>query len=1089
MPPSGLPSSPAPPSRSRELWQRVRRGFRWFRILALLTVLALAGFLYYWHQTGLPDFVKNALLEALRHRGLDLQFQSLHFRWDRGLIAREVTFGRDQLLAGPLLRADEVQIVPDAGAALRGQLQINLLRLQNGRVLWRFGAGQPALPPLEISGLQTELLIRENVWELQHLSGQFAGADFRIHGVISNALAFSRQWAEAQTPATSGPSAAARAHLWMRDFARALTNYHFAGPCNAELNFQLDALHWEAARLELRLAAEDVQTPWGAGRHLKARIHRQSNATAPSNALADLEITAHTMSNHWGRLEAVTLTAQMPITPAAWWQTNLHATLQAGQLLTQPLQAGEVKVTLEISPLQTNFFWQSLSLQTAWATSGPVQLRARSPTPALLTPTAWQLDVKAAALSVPAAGRAGQSQFSAAVALDAAWPPFARQVQGQGKIEAWEIGNSATGQLALVEWNANLTTNLVAAWTNTLLSLWQRAAGVSLDWRLTLATSRLDQLNVAFLENHGSWTAPLLTVSNLQARLGSGRLSLAGQFNAERRVLQAHLQSACDPRDVAVLLPPSWQSQMSEIRWDRPPHLELSLLTTLPDWPNPPTNALANLLPLTRGRISIQSDGAQFRQLALDNLLIEAEWDGQRLRAPRVEINAGECTLQAGLLLAPEGEIETEINWKGTPDPLLPLLSKTTLRTLSLWQWQAPPHLQLRLTGNWHQPDSWQATGELQTARFSFRDVAIEALQTRFAYASNVLTFYAPRVLRPEGEARARKVEADFNSQMVFLSEARGTVDPMAVAQAIGPHVVKTLAPYRFGNPVKAEVSGDIPMHGELGARVAFQLAGSPFAWWRFHASNVTASVLWRDESVTITNLWADFYGGRLRGDIALDFSSTNDTEMQLRFSLSQVQFAGLMADISDRTNRVEGLITGHLNAQARASDWKSWNGFGNVALTDGLIWEIPIFGLFSPVLNAISPGLGNSRAREAYASFVIQDSVIRTDDLVIQAAGYNLKYRGTVNFDYEVNARVEAELLRETKMFGPALSLLFKPFTKLFEYRVTGTLAQPKTKPVYIPSFLMKLLTPIRSLRELFHSENEPPPTTPLPAAPPEKP
>ena len=40
--------------------------------------------------------------------------------------------------------------------------------------------------------------------------------------------------------------------------------------------------------------------------------------------------------------------------------------------------------------------------------------------------------------------------------------------------------------------------------------------------------------------------------------------------------------------------------------------------------------------------------------------------------------------------------------------------------------------------------------------------------------------------------------------------------------------------------------------------------------------------------------------------------------------------------------------------------------GFGDLVLRDGVIWDIPIFGIFSPVFNAISPGFFATEANEA---------------------------------------------------------------------------------------------------------------------------
>jgi hypothetical protein len=140
------------------------------------------------------------------------------------------------------------------------------------------------------------------------------------------------------------------------------------------------------------------------------------------------------------------------------------------------------------------------------------------------------------------------------------------------------------------------------------------------------------------------------------------------------------------------------------------------------------------------------------------------------------------------------------------------------------------------------------------------------------------------------------------------------------------------------------------------------------------------------------------------------------------------------------------------------------------VDLHDGLIWDIPAFGAFTPVLNAISPGLGNSRASAGIGTFMISNSVVRSDDLEIRTQGTRLQYRGTVDFDGRINARLVAELLRDVWFVGPIISTVFGPVSKLFEYKVTGLLSQPKTEPVFfVPKIVLLPFHPLRSLRELF--------------------
>jgi len=177
-----------------------------------------------------------------------------------------------------------------------------------------------------------------------------------------------------------------------------------------------------------------------------------------------------------------------------------------------------------------------------------------------------------------------------------------------------------------------------------------------------------------------------------------------------------------------------------------------------------------------------------------------------------------------------------------------------------------------------------------------------------------------------------------------------------------------------------------------------------------------------------------------------------------------------LMADLYAPTNNLDGRFNLNLVVtDADTVDPLSWNGFGHVQLRDGLIWDIPIFGVLSSPLDAVVPGLGHSRVAKASARFVIDHSVIRSDDLEMRAPTMRLQYHGTVDFSGQVKARVTAEPLRDTPLIGPIMNLTFRPMAKLLEYKVSGHLAEPTLEPVYIPKFLLLPLNPLRSLEELL--------------------
>ena len=105
---------------------------------------------------------------------------------------------------------------------------------------------------------------------------------------------------------------------------------------------------------------------------------------------------------------------------------------------------------------------------------------------------------------------------------------------------------------------------------------------------------------------------------------------------------------------------------------------------------------------------------------------------------------------------------------------------------------------------------------------------------------------------------------------------------------------------------------------------------------------------------------------------VAFDFNVDPGTDISFDSAVTNADLHAMMMDLGAVTNRLEGMLSGHLNiTHANSDDWKSWFGNGDVNLRDGLIWDIPIFGRFSPVLHKLGRGLGE---RSPTASGTIVD-------------------------------------------------------------------------------------------------------------------
>ena len=88
----------------------------------------------------------------------------------------------------------------------------------------------------------------------------------------------------------------------------------------------------------------------------------------------------------------------------------------------------------------------------------------------------------------------------------------------------------------------------------------------------------------------------------------------------------------------------------------------------------------------------------------------------------------------------------------------------------------------------------------------------------------------------------------------------------MVVARAIGAKIGRAIQPYTFSNPPTAHVEGIIPMHGEEGADLRFQLEGGPFHWWKFNTPWIRGVVHWKGLSLALKDVQAKFYRGEAVG-------------------------------------------------------------------------------------------------------------------------------------------------------------------------------------------------------------------------------
>ncbi len=1025
----------------RKFWRALRLLFRWGRITVWLLLLAALVSFIYLNQAGLPDFLKTRLRTELRAHGADLQFERLRLRWYRGIVADTVTLGAAGQPDGPRLQLGEVALRLNRSALRQFQLRIDALGIRQGHLLLPLNESNQPPADVALENISTELrFLPGDRWELDDFEATLLDARIRISGTLTNATAL-RHSRPAGAPAT-GPALSAVWKSQLRSFVAVWKDIHFAAPPDLRLAFRGDARDPAGFVAEFKCHAVDARTPYGQldDLLLTAQLNQPLATNGWFNTSARLVIA--NAQTKWGQARQAHLAARwsQPVTKAQPTRVSWEVSIRDGRTprascLSAQLSALTTEILGPSPGWETDIRLSALDLKTDWGQSHTNSLSARV--------------VHSATNFIPASGTAS---------LD-----FGRIVGSWGAVEQARL------------------TNVVWIWTtppqrtNDASGAWARLVPLRLSCDAEVNGVRSPKLQLDRLTLGARWDAPRLAVTNLTATLYEGRLAVpTASVDAATREFATQAELDLDVHQLA-LLPDSARLWLDQFTWARPPHATGSVRLTFPAWTNAHPDWQAEVMPTLVVDAAVRGDQAGYRGVSVSAVQTSLHFSNQVWHLPDLTVSRPEGL---AVLDYTENSITHDYRWgvrSGIDlDALRPLLAESVGRALDLFTFTSPPAIEGQILGRWHVPERTVFDATVAITNFVFRGEPFDDFSAAIAFSNLFLVATNVSLHRDDEWISAPSVGFSLTNYWVYLTNAQARMDPMRVTDAIGERTSDAIRPYRFEQPPAAVVNGHVPTTGDTSAAdLLFDISGGPFHYWKFNLPQISARVHWQGNHLTITNLSGDFYKGRINGQMAVDFIPGGAADMRFHARALETDLHQLLADLTTPTNRLEGTITVNLNiTSANSGDWDSWFGYGDASMRDGLLWDSPIFGLFSPLLNAVVPGLGNSRASAAKTRFTIDRSVIRTDGLEIMAAPARLQYRGTVDFNGRVNARVEAIVLRGAPIVGPLLSLAFSPITKVFEYKVTGTLGNPKSEPVYIPKFIDSILHPFRTLKGVMPAQ-----------------
>ena len=1078
----------APPTAARPRARRRWILLKWCRISALLAVFCALVLGVFLNKVGLPESVKIRLVARLRAAGWEIEFSRLRLRWYRGLVLDHLHLRRIQSGAGPQIFADEVEYSFQRLALLQLRLEPIGAQLRGARLLWVLPVSNHPPATLTIDDVDCALrFLPDDTWELTSLKAGFRGVRLSLQGTLTNAsairdwkfptstnrvpttpatiqslLEISRQIRTIPSPLLSGrftvdaanlPAGRARLQFFAPGFASP-----WASATNVTLNLDvLPAAGTGQFPLRLAVNADAVQTPWAEATNLTIRTSLRGDPWSNRITSVKLDLSAPHPHTRWGEAVGLHLSLTAGALSPAQLPTNGVLRIDALTARTAWFSGDACRVEAVLAPCPTNGTLRSTTLhgtarqtRTHWAQAGAAEISlAALHSPTNFLPASADLNLAYEDAETPW-GHVGWARGDFVASL-----PGAREFR------------LADTNLALPDRFSNLTFTASVALTNL----------VNPRLRLTNAVGRLE------------WRGPTLSAA-FDTTLASGRIAARAGLDTLHREVQFHGDGLADPAELAPLFSTNTQKWIADFRWDPPPALSFDGRLSLPAWTNQSPDWQSEVLPTIELAGRLAAGESSFQGVLVQKLSAAFSLTNETWRVPACVLERAEGRLSVnGQFNHSDGRIEVNL------DSGIDLLEARKVvraakpqRLFALFQFTQPPVIRGRLSGNVREPSTLHGEANVALTNLTFRDEFIGVCTARAVYTNLFVSILEPVVLRPGERATADGVGVDIGQELLYLTNAHGIINPYALTRAIGPQTYKAIANYQFAAPPSGRANGRIDLRGKSHRDdVHFDVDGGEFQWLGFHLSRLGGRVDWVGQTYTLTNVTGVWRGGDMRGWAYIDDGPAGGAEVMFSTAITNVNLSEVMLDLRGKTNALVGLVSGGLNiTRMVTTDWNSWHGYGHAKLQDGYLWSIPLFGLFTPMLDNIVPGLGSSKVKEATAQFTITNSVIQTHNLEANAGTLRMKYDGTVDFHERLNGRVEAELLRNIPGIGIILSRALLPVSKIFVYTVEGTISDLKTEPLYvIPRLLEVPLLPFKAFKELFipdpdKKEKKGPPSAP---------
>jgi len=226
----------------------------------------------------------------------------------------------------------------------------------------------------------------------------------------------------------------------------------------------------------------------------------------------------------------------------------------------------------------------------------------------------------------------------------------------------------------------------------------------------------------------------------------------------------------------------------------------------------------------------------------------------------------------------------------------------------------------------------------------------------------------------------------------------------------------------------------------------------------QLHCDRGSCDVRMIGRSISLTNMVASAYDGSASGSLELTIPHRGGAPAAVRYrtdlAFQDVSFERFMTNVAKRKPEQDykGELLGEIALAGSFGEayQKTMNGVGRIEIREGRVFLMPLFGGLSRFMARVIPGLDFVlRQSDARADFLIVNGRIDSDKVFVEGGVLSLKGNGSYTMGGDIDFDVQLTLMKEHSLVAKLVRVLTFPISKLFEFRVRGSLEKPIWYPV----------------------------------------